>query len=97
MSYPRAGTCAGARRRSRVPRRGTQQGMLAIVAAILFAIAWVLNATGTVHGEDRVGGLHDVVHRILDPHLAEAQLAELVQRMAHILHRDAHLLVTTHR
>ena len=47
MSYPRAGTCAGARRRSRVPRRGKQQGMLAIVAAILFAIGWVIIATGT--------------------------------------------------
>jgi hypothetical protein len=26
---------------------GKQMGMLAIVAAILFAIAWVINATGT--------------------------------------------------
>ena len=28
-------------------RYGKQQGMLAIIAAILFAIAWVINATGT--------------------------------------------------
>jgi hypothetical protein len=28
-------------------RQGKQRGMLAIVAAIIFAIAWILNATGT--------------------------------------------------
>jgi hypothetical protein len=28
-------------------RPGKQRGMLAIVAAIVFAIAWILNATGT--------------------------------------------------
>ena len=28
-------------------RYGKQHGMLAIVAAILFAIAWIINATGT--------------------------------------------------
>jgi hypothetical protein len=27
--------------------RGSRTGMLAIVAAIIFAIAWILNATGT--------------------------------------------------
>jgi hypothetical protein len=26
---------------------GKQEGMLAIIAAILFAIAWIINATGT--------------------------------------------------
>ena len=31
---------------------------------------------GAVYVEDRVRGLDDLVHRILDPHLAEAQLAE---------------------
>jgi hypothetical protein len=33
---------------SRLTRRGqgSSQGMLAIVAAILFAIAWIINATG---------------------------------------------------
>ena len=46
---------------------------------------------GAVHGEDRVRGLDDVVHRLLDAHLAEAQLAELVQRVTHVVHRDAHL------
>ena len=30
-----------------VVRGGKQHGMLAIVAAILFAIAWIINATGT--------------------------------------------------
>ncbi len=29
-------------------RHGKQHGMLAIIAAILFAIAWIINATGTV-------------------------------------------------
>ena len=29
-------------------RPGKQWGMLAIIAAILFAIAWIINATGTV-------------------------------------------------
>jgi hypothetical protein len=28
-------------------RHGKQQGMLAIIAAVLFGIAWVINATGT--------------------------------------------------
>jgi len=28
-------------------RYGKQMGMLAIVAAIIFAIAWIINATGT--------------------------------------------------
>ena len=28
--------------------RGSSNGMLAIIAAILFAIAWIINATGTV-------------------------------------------------
>jgi hypothetical protein len=28
--------------------QGKQWGMLAIIAAILFAIAWIINATGTV-------------------------------------------------
>jgi len=46
---------------------------------------------GAIHGEDRVSGLDDVVHRVLDPHLAEAQFAELVQRMAYVMYRDAHL------
>ena len=46
---------------------------------------------GTVHIEDRMRGLDDLMHRVLDPHLAEPQLAELVQRVAHILDRDAHL------
>ncbi len=27
---------------------GSSNGMLAIIAAILFAIAWIINATGTV-------------------------------------------------
>ncbi len=27
--------------------RGKQHGMLAIIAAVLFGIAWVINATGT--------------------------------------------------
>ena len=37
------------RRGSRIPRRGkgSRMGMLAIVAAIIFAIAWIINATGT--------------------------------------------------
>ncbi len=26
---------------------GKQQGMLAIIAAVIFAIAWIINATGT--------------------------------------------------
>jgi hypothetical protein len=46
---------------------------------------------GAVHIEDRVRGLDDLVHRLFDPHLSEPQLAELVQRTAHILYRDAHL------
>jgi len=46
---------------------------------------------GAIHGEDRVSGLDDVVHRVLHPHLTEAQFAELVQRVAHIVYRDAHL------
>jgi hypothetical protein len=41
---------------------------------------------GAVHREDGMGGLDDVMHGVLDPHLPEAQLAELVQRMAHIMH-----------
>jgi hypothetical protein len=50
---------------------------------------------GAVHGEDRVRGLDDAVHRFLDPHLAETQLAELIQRVAHVVHRDAHLAAPT--
>ena len=46
---------------------------------------------GAVHGEDRVSGLDDVAHGVLDPHFAEAQLAQLVQRLPYIMHRDAHL------
>src|ERR1700689_4485853 len=46
---------------------------------------------GAVDREDGVGGLDDVMHRVLDPHLAEAQLAQLVQRVAYIMHRDVHL------
>ncbi len=46
---------------------------------------------GTVHIEDRMCGLDDLMHRVLDPHLAEPQLAELVQGVVHILDRDAHL------
>jgi len=36
--------------RGRLPRpiRGSKKGMLAVIAAILFGIAWVINATGTV-------------------------------------------------
>jgi hypothetical protein len=36
-------------RPARIPRRGkgSRTGMLAIVAAIIFAIAWIINATGT--------------------------------------------------
>src|SRR6202043_3614886 len=45
---------------------------------------------GPVYGEDGVGGLDDLVHRLLDPHLAEAQPAELVQGTATIRRRDGH-------
>jgi len=38
-----------------------------------------------------VGGLDNVMHGVLDPHLAEAQFAELVQRVSYILYRDIHL------
>ena len=31
-------------------RNGKQRGMLAIIAAIIFGIAWILNATGTATG-----------------------------------------------
>ena len=34
--------------RERKGTQGKQWGMLAIIAAILFAIAWIINATGTV-------------------------------------------------
>ena len=44
--------CAGSRPAGFPPiiavPRGKQKGMLAIIAAVLFAIAWVINATGIV-------------------------------------------------
>src|ERR1700759_4638205 len=46
---------------------------------------------GTVDIEDCMRGLDDLMHRVIDPHLAEAELAELVQGLAYILYRDAHL------
>jgi hypothetical protein len=45
-----------------------------------------------VHGEDRVRGLHNLMHRVLDPHLAEPQLAQVMQGMADIVHRYIHPL-----
>src|SRR6202012_3909298 len=46
---------------------------------------------GSVHGEDGVRGLDNLMHGVLDTHLAEAQPAEFVQRMTYVVYRDAHL------
>jgi hypothetical protein len=46
----------------------------------------------TVHVEDRMSGANDLMHRILDAHLTEAQPAELGQGLAHIVQGDSHLV-----
>jgi hypothetical protein len=45
-----------------------------------------------IHIEDRVSGLNDLAHRIHDAHLAEAQRAELVQSLVHIVQGERHLV-----
>ena len=45
-----------------------------------------------VHVGDRMSGLNDLMHRILDAHLTEAQPAELGQGLAHIAQGELHLL-----
>jgi hypothetical protein len=40
-----------------------------------------------------MSSLHDLVHRVLDAHLTEAQPAELGQCMPDIAGRDIHLFV----
>src|ERR1700685_4234128 len=47
---------------------------------------------GTVNVEDRMSGADDLMQGILHAHLAEAELAELSQGLAHIVHRDIHRL-----
>jgi hypothetical protein len=46
---PRPGRSGGLRAAAPIiaSQYGKQSGMLAIIAAILFAIAWIINATGT--------------------------------------------------
>jgi hypothetical protein len=45
---------------------------------------------GPVDVKDRMSGLDDLLHGVLDPHLAEAQLPELGQGLVHILQGHVH-------
>jgi hypothetical protein len=44
-----------------------------------------------VYVKDRVSGLHDLMQRIFDTHLAEAQFAQLGQGLADVLWGYSHL------
>jgi hypothetical protein len=45
---------------------------------------------GSVDIKDRMSGLDDLMHGILDPHLTEAQFPELGQGLVHIVHGRFH-------
>jgi len=49
-----------------------------------------------VHAEHRVGGAHDLVQRILDPHVPEAELAEFSQSRVYVVQGDVvHLIASS--
>ncbi len=49
-----------------------------------------------VHAEHRVGGAHDLVQRILNPHVPKAELAEFVQSRAYVVQGEVvHLIASS--